>query len=53
MEKGVYVKMARGEMVRFMAENGVTSPEQVKEFTGMNYTFRQELSDGSLYTFVR
>ena len=53
VEKGVYVKMARGEMVRFMAENGVTSPEQVKEFTGMNYTFRQELSDGSLYTFVR
>lgn len=53
VEKGVYVKMARGEMVRFMSENKVTSPEQVKEFTGMGYTFRQELSDGNLYTFAR
>lgn len=53
VEKGVYVKMARGEMVRFMAERKVSQPEQVKEFTGMGYGFRPDLSDSSLYTFVR
>ncbi len=53
VEKGVYVKMARGEMVRFMAERAVVSPEQVKEFTGMGYNFRPDLSDGTHYTFVR
>lgn len=53
VEKGVYVKMARGEMVRFMAENKVSQPEQVKEFTGMGYGFNQELSTDTIYTFVR
>lgn len=53
VEKGVYVKMARGEMVRFMAENKVTSPMQVKAFTCMGYGFNQELSTNTLYTFVR
>lgn len=53
VEKGVYVKMARGEMVRFMAENKVSQPEQVKEFTCMGYGFNQGLSTDTIYTFVR
>ncbi|EGW36355.1 peroxide stress protein YaaA [Desulfosporosinus sp. OT] len=32
IEKGVYVKMARGEMVRFMAENAVEDLDKIKEF---------------------
>ena len=30
--KGTYAKMARGEMVRFMAENSIENPEDIKKF---------------------
>ena len=52
-EKGVYVKMARGEMVRFMVEHNVEYIEDVKNFTGMNYHFDQSISTESLYVFTR
>ena len=32
VQKGVYAKMARGEMVRFLAENKIEQPEQMKDF---------------------
>ena len=53
VEKGVYVKMARGEMVRFMAEQNVQEPEAMKQFTGLGYGFSQEHSTEDLFTFVR
>ncbi len=53
MEKGVYVKMARGEMVRFMAEKNIQEPEAMKQFTGLGYGFSQEHSTENLFTFVR
>ena len=52
-EKGVYVKMARGEMVRFMAENNITEPEGVKAFTGLGYRFSEEDSSPCRYVFKR
>lgn len=52
-QKGTYAKMARGEMVRFMAENKIDSPEEMKNFRRMGYVFREELSDKQNYVFVR
>ena len=37
IEKGVYVKMARGEMVRFMAENGIDCPDDLRGFDRLGY----------------
>ncbi len=53
VEKGVYVKMARGEMVKFMAENAITDVEQLKEFTGLGYSFVSSLSNKNLLVFTR
>lgn len=52
-QKGTYAKMARGEMVRFMAENKIDSPEKMKNFRRMGYVFREELSDKQNYVFVQ
>lgn len=51
--KGTYAKMARGEMVRFMAEIQAESPEQMKDFNRLNYAFREDLSDEQSYVFER
>ncbi len=53
VEKGVYVKMARGEMVRYMAENNVTDLEEIKAFNGLNYVYNDKLSNKKLLAFVR
>ena len=53
VQKGVYAKMARGEMVRFMAANGITKPEQIKAFDWSGYQFRDDLSSDKNYVFVR
>ncbi len=53
VEKGVYVKMARGEMVRYMAENKVTDVEGLKAFTGLGFSYNQAISDRNLLVFVR
>ena len=53
VQKGVYCKMARGEMVRFMAENRVEEPEGIKHFSVMGYRFSEELSSEKEYIFVR
>lgn len=52
-EKGVYVKMARGEMVRFMAENNITSTEEIKYFDRLGYSFNDELSNENKYIFIK
>ena len=53
VQKGTYAKMARGEMVRFMAENKVSKPESLKVFDRLNYKFREELSTETEYVFIR
>lgn len=52
-QKGTFAKMARGEMVRFLAENGIEDIEGVKKFTGLGYRFREELSGEWNYVFVK
>ena len=52
IEKGTMCKMARGEMVRFMAENQIEDPEQIKSFDRMNYRFDPVRSSNDLFVFV-
>lgn len=53
VQKGVYAKMARGEMVRFMAEHSVEDPQDMKKFDRLGYAFREDLSDERTYVFVK
>ena len=53
VQKGTYAKMARGEMVRFMAENNVSKAEELKAFDRLNYKFREEFSTATEYVFIR
>lgn len=52
IEKGTQVKMARGEMVRFLAQNHIENIEDIKEFHRLNYRFAGELSDKDTYVFL-
>ena len=52
IEKGTMCKMARGEMVRFMAENQVEDPEQIKSFDRLGYRFDPTHSGDSLFVFI-
>lgn len=53
IQKGTYAKMARGEMVRYLAENCIEDPEEMKKFDRLGYVFREELSSDVEYVFER
>lgn len=53
VQKGTYAKMARGEMVRFMAENNVQSPEELKSFDKMGYHFVEQWSGETEFIFAK
>ncbi len=53
IQKGVYAKMARGEMVRFMAGTHTDDPEQIKKFNWSGYQFDPERSSDMEYVFIR
>jgi len=53
LEKGTLVKMARGEMVRFMVEKKIEDVEDIKSFNRLNYAFAEHLSDQNTYTFLK
>lgn len=53
VQKGVYAKMARGEMVRFMAENNVEDPEDMKSFGRLGYEYNEELSDENNFVYIK
>ena len=53
ISKGTYAKMARGEMVRFMAENHIENPEEIKNFNRLGYVYRDDLSSETEYIFER
>ena len=52
VEKGTLCKMARGEMVRRMAEQNVQVPEELKSLQLSNYRFAEGLSDETTYVFL-
>ncbi len=53
VQKATFAKMARGEMVRFMAENSISNPEQIKKFDRLGYLYREDLSSKTEFVFER
>ena len=53
IEKGTMCKMGRGEMVRYMAEHQLHSPEQIKSFHRLGYRFSPVHSNESTFVFLR
>ena len=52
-EKGVYAKMARGAMVRYMAENNVQSIDDIKYFSELGYAFDSKNSTEKIFIFQK
>lgn len=52
-QKSTAAKMARGEMVRYLARRGAVKPEEAKGFDCLGYRFREELSGPDSYVFIR
>ena len=50
--KATEAKMARGEMVRYMAFHGIEEVEEIRGFDGLGYAYRQDLSDADNYVFI-
>lgn len=48
-----FAKKARGMMVRFMAEQNLTNPEELKLFNAEGYQFDQEMSTTTKWVFTR
>lgn len=52
-EKGVYVKVARGEMIRYLAEQQSESLDTVKKFDRLGYCYQKHLSNNESFVFTR
>ena len=50
--KATQAKIARGEMVRWMAEQNIKKAEELTSFGELNYRFRPELSSADTYVFL-
>ncbi len=53
IEKATMCKMARGEMVRFMVQNQITNPKDMKAFELLDFHYSPEHSGDSNYVFLR
>ena len=53
VQKGVYAKMARGDMVRYLAETGTEEPEQLKGYDRCGYRYDEKRSTETTYVFIR
>lgn len=53
VEKAVYAKMARGAMVRYLAENQIEEIERIKEFQEFGYRYAEAYSDAITYVFIK
>ena len=53
VQKGVYVKMARGEMVRYMASTHAERLEDLKGFAWSGYAYDEGNSTSVRYVFSR
>ena len=51
--KATEAKMARGEMVRFLAETRALHPGDLKNFRRLGYRFSEEMSDDTHYIFLK
>ena len=53
IEKGTLAKMARGEMVRYLAQNKICDLEELKRFDKLEYKYSQEKSNEKTYVFIK
>lgn len=51
--KATPAKMARGEMVRFLAEHQISDLERIKEFTGGGFAWQENLSNEKEWVFLK
>ena len=52
VQKATLAKMARGEMVNFIASNNIQNEEKIKEFDRLGFKFDKELSNNKKYVFI-
>jgi len=50
---GFYAKKARGLMARYLIDNELSDPEQLKAFDSEGYCYNPNLSDGKNWVFTR
>ena len=53
LEKGTLCKMARGEMVRCLAQQGAEEPEVMQSLSPLGYRFQRDRSDETTYVFCK
>ena len=53
LEKGTMCKIARGSMVRFLAEQNITDAEGVMGFNEFGYHFDRQRSTPDHYVFIQ
>lgn len=53
VQKATFSKMARGAMVRYLAEHQITDPVQLTDFNALGFHFRPELSTKTEYVYER
>lgn len=53
VQKGTQAKMARGEMVRYLAEHQIKEPQAAKNYSRLGYQFQEELSSPDKYVFLK
>ena len=53
VEKGTMCKMARGEMVRFMAENQIVDLQEIKNFNRLDFHFSKDHSSDKTFIFLK
>lgn len=50
--KATQAKMARGEMVRYMAEENIETPDRLKAFGGLGFSYSEAHSSENEYVFL-
>ena len=53
IEKGVYAKMMRGTMIKWLSENNIDDIEKIKGFSESNYIYSNEYSTNNKLVFIR
>lgn len=53
VEKGTLCKMARGQMVRWLAENQITDCKNIKAFSDYGYAYEAGCSTSDHYVFIK
>ena len=52
-QKATLLKMARGELVRYLARNEITALEEIKKFKGQGFVFNENQSDEKNFVFIK